>query len=84
MTGTDDDISEEARLLAERVRIRAAAMPAEGDLAAITAAALRSPGGQMSPAQIRALAAEALAKARQVSSLLGQLAEMLESPPGDI
>lgn len=84
MTGADEQISEETRLLAERVRRRAEAMPGESDLAGMTAEALSMPGGTMTPAQIRALAAEALSKARQVSTLLSQLAELLESPPGDL
>lgn len=71
-------------MLAERVRQRAAAMPGEDVLAGMTAEALSMPGGTMTPAQIRALAAEALSKARQVSTLLGRLAELLETPPGDI
>lgn len=84
MTGSDDHISEEARLLAERVRLRAAAMPGEGDLAGMTAEALSRTGGPMTPEQIRAVAAQALSQARQVTRLLGQLAALLESPPGDI
>lgn len=84
MTGTDDEISEETRMLAERVRERAAAMPGEDALAGLTAEALSMPGGTMTPAQVREIAAEALSKARQVSTLLGQLAELLETPPGDI
>lgn len=83
MTGRDD-ISDEARLLAERVRVRAAAMPGEDALASLAAEALSSPGGTMTPAQVRALAAEALSQARQVAALLGQLAEILEDPPGEI
>jgi hypothetical protein len=50
----------------------------------MTAQALSTTGGPMTPAQLRALAAEALAKARQVANLLGTLAELLEDRPGDI
>jgi hypothetical protein len=84
MTGDDDDISEETRMLAERVRVRAAGMPGEGELAGMTAEALAAPRAQMTSAQVRALAAEALSQARQVSQLLGRLAELLEDRPGDI
>lgn len=80
MTGADEQISEEARLLAERVRVRAAAMPGERDLAGMTAEALSKTGGPMTPEQIRAIAAKALAQARQVTALLDQLAELLERP----
>lgn len=80
MTGADEQISEEARLLAERVRLRAQAMPGEGELAGMTAEALSKTGGPMTPEQIRAIAAKALAQARQVTALLDQLAELLERP----
>jgi hypothetical protein len=83
--GADDQISEEARLLADRVRERAAEMPTEADVAALAADALTTTtGGQMTPAEIRALAAEALAKAQQVSILLGRLANLLDPPAGEI
>jgi hypothetical protein len=74
------DISDESRAAAERVRERAAAMPTAADLAGLAADALTSPGSAMSPAEIRALAAEALTKAQQVSYLLGKLAGLLDDP----
>jgi hypothetical protein len=81
LTGSsDEDISEEARLLAERVRERAAEMPSAADLAGIAADALTSNGSAMTPEEIRKLAAEALTKAQQVSFLLGKLAGLLDEP----
>jgi hypothetical protein len=81
--GTDDaEISEEARLLAERVRERAAAMPTAADLADMTADALTS-RSEMSPAEIRRLAADALSKAQEVSFLLGRLAGILGDGGGE-
>lgn len=84
MTGHDDDISDETRLLAERVRLRAAEMPTESDLADMTAAALSRKGGAMTQAQVRAVAAEALAASRQLADRLAHLAELLAERPGDI
>lgn len=83
MTGADDQISEEARLLAERVRERASEMPTAGDLEVLAADALTATGSPMTAAEIRALAAEALANATQVSRLLVRLAGLLEERPGD-
>jgi hypothetical protein len=80
MTGTDDtEISEEARVLAEHARERAAAMPSPAALASIAAGALSASthGSNMTPAEIRQLAEDALAKAQEVSWLLGRLAGIL-------
>jgi hypothetical protein len=86
MTGEDaDEISEESRRAAERVRERAAGMPDAAGLAGMTAdvLAVTTTGGQMSPADMRRLAAEALVKAQEVSYLLGKLAGILGDRPGD-
>lgn len=88
MTGTQgtsgDDISEESRLMAARVRERAGAtVPSPADLAAMTADALGKPGTEMSAAEIRQLAADAIEQAQKVSYLLGQLAGLLDSPAGE-
>jgi hypothetical protein len=82
VTGADGQISEESRLLAQQVRERAQAMPTEADVAAMAADALTATGSSMTPAQIRALAAEALRKAQEVSGLLGRLANLLDRPEG--
>jgi hypothetical protein len=82
MTGADDEISEESRVLAARVRRRAGGMPTEADVAALAASALTTTGSPMTPAQIRELAAEALAKAQEVSSLLARLGGLLDDPGG--
>lgn len=84
MTGASDEISEETRLLAERVRLRAAGMPTESDLAGMTAEALSRKGGPMTTAQISAIAAEALEASRQLAERLAHLAELLSDRPGEI
>jgi hypothetical protein len=84
LTAAGDEISDEARALAARVRGRAAALPAAGDLAGMTADALTSPRSQtLSPDEIRQLAAEALTQAQQVAYLLGKLAVLLCDDPRD-
>lgn len=83
MTGDDAEISEETRALARQVRDRAAGMPDAADLADMTADALTSPRSQMSPDEIRRLAAEALTQAQQVAYLLGKLAGLLGDKPGE-
>lgn len=74
-----DEISDEARMLAERVRDRAASLP---DAAVIAGMAMTT-GGEMSPAEIRQLAIDAIEQAQRVSFLLGRLASLLDEPPGD-
>jgi hypothetical protein len=81
VTGADEHISDEARLLAEQVRSRAEAMPTEAYVAGLAAGAVNTTGGQMTPAEVRALAAEALDKAKQVSHLLVRLANLLDERP---
>ena len=78
MTGPGE-ISDEARRLAAQARARAASLPTAEDLAA----SLTALGHQadMTPEQIRALAAETISRAQQVSYLLGKLAGLLEEPP---
>jgi DNA-binding MurR/RpiR family transcriptional regulator len=79
-TGDHDEISEDTRELAARVRDRAAGMPTAEQLASMTADVLSATGGDMSPDEIRRLAADALTNAQRVSYLLGRLAGLLDSP----
>lgn len=83
MTGDDAEISDETRALAREVRDRAARMPDAAGLADMTADALTCPRSQMSPDEIRRLAAEALTQAQQVAFLLGKLAGLLGDKPGE-
>lgn len=82
MTGTagnaDDGISDEARVMAERVRERAAHLP---DAAEIAGMAMDAPRGGMTQAEVRELATEAIKHAERVSFLLGKLAALLGSDP---
>lgn len=77
-TATGDDISPEARLMAAQVRQRAAGIPTTDELAAMAAGALGKPGAEMSPEEIRDLAASAIDQAQKVSHLLGRLAGLLD------
>lgn len=76
----DDGASEEARLMAARVRERAATFPGPEELAAMTAEALGKPRQDMSQADIRRLATNAISQAQQVSRLLTRLAGLLDEP----
>jgi hypothetical protein len=75
-----DEPSAESRLMAARVRERAATLPGPEELAAMTAEALGKPRKDMSPAEIRKLATDAIAQAQQVSHLLTRLAGLLDGP----
>ncbi len=80
MAGTEkssDGISRETRLMAARVRERAASLPTPERLAAMAAEALRTPGRDMSAEEIAALADRAIAQAQQVSYYLARLAVLL-------
>jgi hypothetical protein len=74
-----DEVSSEARMMAERVRERAAGMPDAADIAGM---AMDAPRGDMTPAEIRELATEAIQHAERVSFLLGKLAALLGDPAG--
>jgi hypothetical protein len=79
--GHDGEITGETRMRAAIARARAARMPPE-EIADRVAGALTSPHDRadMSPAQIRGLAASAITQAQQVAFLLGRLAELLDDP----
>jgi len=73
-----DDISDEVRMLAAGVRERAATVPLGGGLAELALDALWARERDMTPEEIRRLAADAMDKAHQISFLLGKLATLLD------
>jgi hypothetical protein len=64
-------------MLASRVRARAAGMPGEGEIRSMAERVMAAPGDDMSPEQIRALAATTIQQAQQVSALLSHLADLI-------
>lgn len=74
-TGDDETITDEVLIMVARVRERAAHMPGAAEIAGM---AMDAPGGDMTPAQIRALATQTIRQAEQVSFLLGRLAGLLD------
>lgn len=66
--------------MAARVRERAATFPSPEELAAMTAEALGKHRADMSPADIRNLATNAISQAQQVSQLLSRLADLVNEP----
>lgn len=72
----DDRISDMTRAAADRARRRAKdEMPHPDRLAGLSAV---PPSPDLSPAEIRRLAANAIAQAQQISFLLGRLAELVD------
>jgi len=65
-----------ARRLAE-VRSRAASLPGSGEIRALEAAALTKPRETMTPAEIRALAVEAIGHLHEVAGKLAELSALL-------
>jgi transcriptional regulator with XRE-family HTH domain len=59
------------------VRSRAASLPGPGQIRALEAAALAKPRPTMTPAEIRALAAEAIAHLHEVAGQLAELSALL-------
>ncbi len=59
------------------VRTRAASLPGPGEITALEAAALAKPREIMTPAEIRALAAEAIAHLHEVAGKLAELSALL-------
>lgn len=78
--GAADDIPEDIRVMAAHVQAKAARMPGAEQLADNIAEALSAPREDMSPEDIRRLAADAIKQAQQVSFLLGKLATLLDTP----
>jgi hypothetical protein len=78
--GADDPISPDTLAAVARARRRAEdEMPTADTLAGLTVGAAR--GDDMSPAEIRFLAANAISQAQQISYLLGRLAELVDREP---
>ena len=74
----------DAALQLAEVRSRAASLPGPGEVRALEAAALAKPKGTMTPADIRALTAEAIAHLHKVADKLAELSALLgddESKP---
>jgi transcriptional regulator with XRE-family HTH domain len=59
------------------VRTRAAGLPGPGQIRALEAAALTKPRANMTPAEIRALAAEAIVHLHEVAGKLAELSALL-------
>jgi hypothetical protein len=72
--GNAGDISAETRLIAARVRERAAHAPQASEIAAMA----MTPGADMTPDEIRQLATDAVDQAARVAYLLGNLAALLD------
>ncbi len=78
-----DDISGETLALAAGALARAAAAPTPEAIAELARDALSEERDDMTPAEIRALAATALLQAQQISRLMTRLADLLDTPAGD-
>jgi len=66
------------------VRSRAARLPGPGEIRALEAAALAKPRETMTPAQIRAVAAQAITHLREVADKLTELSVLLDGDkPGE-
>ena len=70
-------IGTDAVLRLAEVRARAARLPGSDEIKALEDAALAKPRETMTPAEIRALAAEAIAQLQEVSDTLAELAALL-------
>jgi hypothetical protein len=64
------------------VRARAASLPGPGQVRALEAAALAKPRRTMTPAEIRALAAESIASLQEVAGRLAELSALLADDEG--
>jgi transcriptional regulator with XRE-family HTH domain len=65
------------------VRSRATSLPDPGQISALEAAALAKPRETMTPAEIRALAAEAIAHLHEVAGKLAELSALLADEAGE-
>ena len=68
------------------IRARAAGLPGAGEIGALEAGALAKPRAAMTPAEIRALAAQTISRLHEVAESLAQLAALLgddEAGPTD-
>lgn len=71
------ELGVDAALQLAEVRSRAASLPGPDEVRALEAAALAKPRGTMTPADIRALAAEAIAHLHEVAGKLAELSALL-------
>jgi transcriptional regulator with XRE-family HTH domain len=65
------------------VRLRAASLPGPGEITALEGAALAKPRETMTPAEIRALAEEAIVHLREVAGKLAELSALLGDDQAD-
>ena len=65
------------------VRSRAASLPGPGEITALEAAALAKPRQTMTPADIRVLAAQAIAHLQEVAGKLAELSTLLGDEAGE-
>jgi transcriptional regulator with XRE-family HTH domain len=70
-------VGTELALRLAEVRFRAASLPGPGEVRALEAAALTRPRKTMTPAEIRALAAESIASLNEVAGKLAELSALL-------
>ena len=70
-------VGAELALRLAAVRARAAGLPGPGQVRALEAAALAKPRRTMTPAEIRALAAESIASLQEVAGKLAELSALL-------
>jgi hypothetical protein len=66
------------------VRARAARLPGPGEIKTLEAAALAKPRQAMTPAEIRAVAAEAIAHLHEVAGKLAELSALLGDERGEV
>lgn len=80
----DEDISPETRMLAADALARARSSPDAALIRGLERDALTGERGDMTPAEIRELAAEAVGQAQQIGLLMTRLADLLETSPGGL
>ena len=73
----------EVALRLAAVRARAARLPGPDQIRALEAAALTKPRETMTPAEIRALAAESIASLHEVACKLAELSALLDDEAGE-
>ena len=76
-------VGTEVALRLAAVRARAASLPGPDQVRALEAAALAKPRRTMTPAEIRALAAESIASLQEVAGQLAELSALLDDEAGE-
>ena len=76
-------VGAEVALRLAAVRARAASLPGPDQVRALEAAALAKPRRTMTPAEIRALAAESIASLQEVAGKLAELSALLDDEAGE-